>query len=400
MREALSGSAVEPVYGSPADCAIGGETVRVTITKLGSFVQRYRLVCLAFVVLSVGCNTVVPPRHVQSEGRDIDPNRVKEIVPGTTTKREIVDQFGKPDQVNKTSDGSEEYVFAYSGVIEKNTELILWARKEIKDERKRLRVEFAGDAVRSFAYTNSALPEENLSKQAGSSEVSVTTLEGLVDFTNEFHQVRLDVAQGLSAKVVQTASGALDVGIPAANSSALRMRVRSRFGSVNPGTNFTTSVSGEVTDVAVSQGSLVVRSRTGCDLVDAGSHKEVQPPQGEAAAALSEIRFPAVHFEFRIETPRSADGPLVDCVADLLKDYPDVHVRIAGHSDDVGSNEHNLRLSKARANAVRRALVAGGIEAARLDANGYGKSRPISSNRTEEGRAQNRRVDFTVTGKP
>jgi hypothetical protein len=325
---------------------------------------------------------------------------VKEIVPGTTTKQQIVEQFGKPDRVNKTSDGSEEYVFLYIGVIEEQTELILWASKGIKDERKRLRVAFAGDVVSSFAYTNSALPEENLAMQTGTSEVSVRTLEGQVDFTNEVHQVRLDVAQGLTAKVVQTASGALDIGIPAANTSPLRIRVRSRFGSVNPGTNFTTSVAGEMTDVAVSQGLLVVRSRTGCELVDGGSHKEVQPPKGEAAAAASEIRFPAVHFGFRIETPRSADGPVVDCVADLLKDYPELHVRIAGHSDDVGSNEHNLRLSKARANAVRRALIASGIEAARLEANGYGKSRPIASNGTEEGRAQNRRVDFTVTGKP
>ena len=77
-----------------------------------------------------------------------------------------------------------------------------------------------------------------------------------------------------------------------------------------------------------------------------------------------------------------------------------MRVRVDGHSDNVGSNEHNLRLSKARAEAVRRALGAKGIASSRLEAIGYGRSKPIASNGTEAGRAQNRRVNFTVIGAP
>lgn len=377
--------------------------MNATIARLGHLVRRYRVVCLTFAILSVGCNITLPPSYVihrPLHGQDIDPQAVNEIVPGTTTKREIVERFGKPDRTSKNSDGSEEYSFAYSGFIERKSELILWAKSETRDEKKTLRVAFAGDVVSGFAYTNSALPSENLARQAGSSEVYVKTQEGLVDFTNDFNKVRLDVAQGLSAKVVLSASGGLDVGIPAANSSPLRMRVRERFASVNPGTAFTTSVTEDRTDVAVSRGSLAVRSRTGCELVDAGSRNEVRPPESEAAAAISEILFPAIHFGFRLATPRNEDAPLLDCVADLLKDYPDVRVRVDGHSDNVGSNEHNLRLSKARAEAVRRALGAKGIASSRLEAIGYGRSKPIASNGTEAGRAQNRRVNFTVIGAP
>ncbi len=68
-------------------------------------------------------------------------------------------------------------------------------------------------------------------------------------------------------------------------------------------------------------------------------------------------------------------------------------VRIAGHTDGVGDPEENQRLSEARAEAVRDYLVSHGIDASRVEAVGYGDTQPVASNDTDEGRAQNRRIE-------
>jgi outer membrane protein OmpA-like peptidoglycan-associated protein len=371
--------------------------------NLGPLVRRSSLY-LAVAMLSAGCSSInifgTVLRHRAIEGRDIDPESAKEIVPGKTTKREVIDRFGQPDRTATNPDGTEEYTYRYVGVIETVNEKLVWAKGTMKDERKRLRVVFSGDVVREFAYTNAAVPEENVARQAGSSEVYLKTTEGKVAFTNELNQVQLDVARGLAAKVALTPSGALDIGIPADNPHTLRMRVRSRFASANPGTDFATTVAGEDTAVAVKQGTVVVRSRTGCETVDAGSQKVVHAPASEAVATIKEIQFPAIHYGFKSTKPLVEDAPLLDCVADLLGDYPDARVRIEGHSDNVGSTGYNLRLSKRRAEGIRRALVANGIAASRLEATGYGRGRPVAANDTEEGRARNRRVEFAVVGAP
>ena len=362
--------------------------------------KRFTFLWVVVCLLSAGCSvnifgTVLSRRALS--GQDIDRKSLNEIVPGTTTKREIVDRFGKPDQTTTNPDGTEEYAYRYIGVMETTNEKILWAKGTSKDERKRLRVVFAGDVVAGFRYTNSAIPEENFARQVGSSEVYLKTTEGRVAFTNDPNQLQLDVSKGLAAKVVLTGDGGLDVGVPDDNVGTLRMRVRSRFASANPGTDLTTRATGDETAVAVKQGRLAVRSRAGCEVVDAGAEKAIEASAGEAAATIAEIRFPAIHYGFKSTTPIAADAPLLDCVADLLGDYPEARVRIEGHSDNVGGQAFNQRLSTGRAEGVRRALVANGITASRLDAKGYGLTRPIATNRTEEGRAQNRRVEFVVS---
>ncbi|MDQ3100447.1 MAG: OmpA family protein [Bacteroidota bacterium] len=80
----------------------------------------------------------------------------------------------------------------------------------------------------------------------------------------------------------------------------------------------------------------------------------------------------------------------------LLKGNPTLRIELGGHTDDVGSDDANLKLSDQRANTVRTYLVATGIEAERITAKGYGETKPIESNDSEEGRAQNRRTEVTV----
>ena len=90
--------------------------------------------------------------------------------------------------------------------------------------------------------------------------------------------------------------------------------------------------------------------------------------------------------------------PIMDQIALALRKHNELsHVEIAGHTDNTGPREFNLQLSRARARSVRQYLLSRGIPPARLAATGYGPDKPVGDNNTEEGRAQNRRVEFVAT---
>jgi OOP family OmpA-OmpF porin len=80
-----------------------------------------------------------------------------------------------------------------------------------------------------------------------------------------------------------------------------------------------------------------------------------------------------------------------------MKEFTDVTVEIGGHTDDIGSNVYNQKLSERRANSVRQYIVDKfGTEGSRLNAVGYGEEKPIADNSTKEGRQQNRRVEAVM----
>lgn len=82
-------------------------------------------------------------------------------------------------------------------------------------------------------------------------------------------------------------------------------------------------------------------------------------------------------------------------MAATLQKHPELGtVRIEGHTDDVGEDDFNQKLSERRAASVRRALLKRGVPASRLTTHGYGESSPIAPNATPAGRAKNRRVEF------
>jgi outer membrane protein OmpA-like peptidoglycan-associated protein len=93
-----------------------------------------------------------------------------------------------------------------------------------------------------------------------------------------------------------------------------------------------------------------------------------------------------------------ACDPTMKYIAKLVKETPGFHVQVDGHTDSVGDPEKNKKLSQDRAEAVVKYLVEKkGVDAKRLSAKGFGDTQPIADNKTEQGRAKNRRVDFTVT---
>lgn len=104
-----------------------------------------------------------------------------------------------------------------------------------------------------------------------------------------------------------------------------------------------------------------------------------------------------VNFAFGTSTLRPRAARTLDAVGTVLERHPDVRVKVAGHTDAVGADSVNQRLSRARAQAVRRYLLDRfTVAPERLVARGYGEDRPVASNDTPSGRALNRRVEFMV----
>jgi len=104
-----------------------------------------------------------------------------------------------------------------------------------------------------------------------------------------------------------------------------------------------------------------------------------------------------VYFDFNKATIKSVSFPLLDDVAQAMKDNPKIKVEIQGHTDSVGDDNYNLKLSQKRAESVKAYLVKKGIDSARMVPKGYGENVPIADNRTTAGRDQNRRVEFVIT---
>ncbi len=85
-------------------------------------------------------------------------------------------------------------------------------------------------------------------------------------------------------------------------------------------------------------------------------------------------------------------------ISGIVLAYPSLHLEVEGHTDSIGSDEYNQQLSERRASSVRDYLVQQGISAQAIEAHGYGKTEPIASNDTPEGRQQNRRVELVLSG--
>jgi outer membrane protein OmpA-like peptidoglycan-associated protein len=105
-----------------------------------------------------------------------------------------------------------------------------------------------------------------------------------------------------------------------------------------------------------------------------------------------------VLFDFDRATLRPGAREKLAKVAGILLVYPDLQLEVEGHTDSVGTDDYNDRLSTLRAESVRDFLVREGISADSIMARGVGESRPVVSNDTAEGRQQNRRVELVVSG--
>ena len=102
-----------------------------------------------------------------------------------------------------------------------------------------------------------------------------------------------------------------------------------------------------------------------------------------------------VQFDNDKATLRPEAFAILDKTAASLKDWGDVNIEVGGHTDSRADDDYNLKLSQRRAETVRDYLISKGIAADRLTAKGYGETKPIADNETEEGRFKNRRVELS-----
>jgi outer membrane protein OmpA-like peptidoglycan-associated protein len=103
-----------------------------------------------------------------------------------------------------------------------------------------------------------------------------------------------------------------------------------------------------------------------------------------------------VFFETASYDLKSESYSELERLSKLLKDYPKLKIEISGHTDSIGTESYNQRLSTNRAKAVYAYLLTKGISSQKITYKGYGSTKPIESNKTEEGRAANRRTAFTI----
>jgi OOP family OmpA-OmpF porin len=116
------------------------------------------------------------------------------------------------------------------------------------------------------------------------------------------------------------------------------------------------------------------------------------PPPAFIPEPKKELVLDRVYFETNSAKLKPESSETLDKAAASIKGFPDVKILVAGHTDSVGSDAYNLKLSAARANAVMEYLVAHGVPRTQLAAGGFGEKEPIADNKTAEGRAKNRRV--------
>ncbi|MES2512970.1 MAG: OmpA family protein [Bacteroidota bacterium] len=108
------------------------------------------------------------------------------------------------------------------------------------------------------------------------------------------------------------------------------------------------------------------------------------------------IRINNIFFEFAKADLKSESFSELDRIVKLMEQNPTMEIALGGHTDNVGSEESNLKLSTDRSRAVLNYLISKGIAQSRISSSGFGKSKPVVENNTEENRALNRRVEFTI----
>jgi outer membrane protein OmpA-like peptidoglycan-associated protein len=105
-----------------------------------------------------------------------------------------------------------------------------------------------------------------------------------------------------------------------------------------------------------------------------------------------------IHFDSNKSTLKPISNKTLDELFALLQQFPKLRIRINGHTDAIGNDAHNLKLSIDRAKAVVHYLIEKGITPKRLTSQGFGESRPLAENTHEQGREENRRVEFEIVG--
>jgi outer membrane protein OmpA-like peptidoglycan-associated protein len=121
---------------------------------------------------------------------------------------------------------------------------------------------------------------------------------------------------------------------------------------------------------------------------------ELKPIELNKSYRINDIHFPFNSFDLQDDSKAILDQLII-----FLNENLTISIQIQGHTDNIGNDASNLKLSENRAESVYKYLIENGIQPVRLTYKGFGKSLPVASNETDQGRALNRRTVFVITGK-
>ena len=153
--------------------------------------------------------------------------------------------------------------------------------------------------------------------------------------------------------------------------------------------NFHTNVQlNSLVDIAVSDN---------LDLTNVAEYKEITRDLYLVPLEVgSTIRLNNIFFDFGKATLRPESFPELERLVGYMNQNGGMEIELSGHTDNVGSKDANLKLSDDRAKAVTEYIVSKGIDTKRIKALGYGETKPVGTNDTDEGKQLNRRVEFTI----
>jgi outer membrane protein OmpA-like peptidoglycan-associated protein len=149
-------------------------------------------------------------------------------------------------------------------------------------------------------------------------------------------------------------------------------------------------------------GDVVIDRLDACPDVPGPAENQGCPKSGAVKLSGEKIEFEGtVYFDTDKDVIQDRSFELLDSIATVIQAHPEVgRIRVEGHTDAMGGRDHNVDLSKRRAGAVVRYLAGKGVDAYRLTSDGLGPDRPVADNKTADGRAKNRRVEFHVEQPP
>ena len=152
----------------------------------------------------------------------------------------------------------------------------------------------------------------------------------------------------------------------------------------------------DITDLALGKYTVTVTDAVGCQITNLD---QAELDLYEQVVTTGKFITRGIQFDVAKSTIKQESFRVVNKIATLMKQHPDLTFRIEGHTDSDGTAESNMKLSEDRAAAIKEALIKFGILENRLLTKGWGESKPIATNSTQAGKQQNRRVEFiSLTG--
>jgi outer membrane protein OmpA-like peptidoglycan-associated protein len=133
------------------------------------------------------------------------------------------------------------------------------------------------------------------------------------------------------------------------------------------------------------------------EVAQAPTEPTLEDLEARNISALENDQLPAIYVDFGSTELNEAALNELKALVTALNAFPDAQITIQGHTDSIGPRAFNQKLSERRAARVYQYLVDNGIDKARLSTVGFGLDNPVADNETEEGRSQNRRIDFVIT---